>query len=192
MRTTILTTVTILMAVSTLVTSADERRIPTLKIGKCVITLLDSNGIKPLDGAKLELKQAENGKTSVSAVANKSGLCEITVAEGRYILSINEKPITLVNATKDGALAWARIVVSPSPMMIGGQEESVEATSSFMGLGVPGLAAAAAGGGLLIGSGVSATADLDKDDRSDNTTTTVPPPPRLARDDDDEAPSASN
>ena len=191
MKSTILTTVAMLMAVSTLVTSAAEKRIPTLKVGKCAITLLDSNGIKPLDGAKLDLKQAENGETAVSAVANKSGLCEITVTEGRYILSIDDKPITLVNAAKDGELAWARIVVSESPMMVGGQEGATEATFTFMGLSGPAaVTAAVAAGVITVGAGGAIIYNVVDDDDDDDD---QPPPPQPVQEEEDgyNAPPAS-
>ncbi len=193
MKSTILATVIILMAASTLMTSAAEKRIPTLKVGKCAITLLDSNGIKPLDGAKLDLKQAENGETSVSAVANKSGLCEITVTEGRYILSINDKPITLVNAAKDGELAWARIVVSESPMMVGGQEGATEATFTFMGLSGPAaVTAAVAAGVITVGAG-GAIIYNEVDDNDDNGGNDDQPPPQPVQEEEDryDAPPAS-
>jgi len=177
MHKTILTTATILMAATTLLASTVEKRIPTLKVGKCAITILDRNGIKPLSGATLELKQADDGKTAVSAVANKSGLCEITVAEGRYVLSINAKPVTLINAAKDGELAWARIVLSDSPMMVGGQEGAEDGTAStFFGLSGKKLAI----GGLLaagaVGGGIAIYENNKDDDDDDDEGDQQPPP----------------
>jgi len=149
-----MTVTVMMMAATTLMAATPEKRIPTLKVGKCAITLLDSNGIKPLSGAGLLLTNAEDGKVAVSAVANKSGLCEITVAEGRYLLSINEKPVTLLNASKEGEMAWARIVLGDSPMLVGGQEGATEATFTFMGLsGQAAVTAAVAAGVITVGAG---------------------------------------
>jgi len=167
MKTKMLTTVALVMAVSTLAISADEKRIPTLKAGKCEITLLDSNGITPLEGAQLELKQAEDGKTAVSAVASKSGLCEITVSEGRYVLTVDAEPITLLNASKDGEMAWARIVLSDSPMMLGGAVGASTATYTFMGFsGKAALATLVAAGTISAGT-AAAIIKQSEDKRSE-------------------------
>jgi len=154
-----------MLTATALIAAQGEKRIPTLKIGKCEITLLDSNGIKPLSGATLSLQQAENGKTVVSAVAGKSGLCKITVAEGRYVLSVNDKPVTLLNASKDGQMAWARIVLSDSPMMVGGQEGATTATFTFLGLsGKAAVTAAVAAGVITVGAGGAIIYNEVKDD----------------------------
>ncbi len=191
MKTTMMMTVAMLMASTALVSAADGKRIPTLKVGKCEITLLESNGIKPLEGAKLDLNQAVDGKTVVSAVANKSGLCEITVAEGRYILSINEKPITLINAAKDGEMAWARIVLSESPMMIGG---AVGATSTvtymFMGVKYTTLAAAIAAA-TAAGVGVDQIVQNNEGGSDEGPGPSPSPSPSPTPDDDDDAPGVS-
>jgi hypothetical protein len=197
MKTSMMTMTAMMMAATTLVAATSETRIPTLKVGKCAITLLDSNGIKPLSGATLDLKQAENGKTAVSAVANKSGLCEITVAEGRYVLSINEKPVTLLNATKDGEMAWARIVVSESPMMVGGQEGATEATVTYTLLGVKYTTwAAAVAAAAVAGVGINAIVENNEGGSSnnntgDNVTNNNTSNNRNNNDDGDDAPPAS-
>ena len=80
----VMTAIMTLLMASCMVTVASEtvqKRIPTIHLGKCAITLLDADGIKPLAGATLALSQAEGGKAVVTSVANQAGLCEITVAE---------------------------------------------------------------------------------------------------------------
>jgi len=165
MKQTLLASLALLLTATTLTAAQGEKRIPTLKVGKCEITLLDSNGIKPLSGATLTLQQAESGKTAVSAVASKSGLCAITVTEGRYVLSVNDKPVTLLNAAKDGQMAWARIVLSDSPMMVGGQEGATTATFTYLGLSGPqAVAAAVAAGVITVGAGGAIIYNQVKDD----------------------------
>jgi hypothetical protein len=179
-----------MIAVSAMVAGAADtvvqKRIPTIHLEKCAITLLDADGIKPLAGAALALNQAEDGKTVVSAVANKAGLCEITVAEGRYVLTVNERPITLINAAKDGQLAWARIVVSETPMLVGGQEGATEEEESkklfaFFGLsGAPAVGAAVLVGAAAVGGGY-AVYDNNKDDGDDTPPTPEPTTPTVIR-----------
>jgi hypothetical protein len=171
----VMMTAVALVAASAMVAGAADtvvqKRIPTIHLEKCAITLLDADGIKPLAGAALALNQAEDGKTVVSAVANKAGLCEITVAEGRYVLTVNERPITLINAAKDGQLAWARIVVSETPMLVGGQEGATEEQDSKKGVLVYWLA----GGAAVVGAGAGGYAIYDNN-KSDNNNTPPPPP----------------
>jgi len=141
-------------------TQNDSTKIPSLKSGECSITLLDSDGIKPLAGAKLTLQSANDAKETASIEANKAGLCVINIKEGRYILSVNDKILTLLDASKNGQLAWCRIVVSEKPMLIGGQEP-VTTGAGFTFLGLQGGAAvgAAAGAGILGAGAVAVGGD---------------------------------
>jgi hypothetical protein len=157
-------------------------RIPSVKSGTCSITLLDADGIKPLAGAKLSLKDTKDAKVVLSTAANEAGLCKVTVADGRYVLTVNEKPLTLLDATKDGKLAWCRIVVSDKPMLIGGQDPVETGGFTFLGLQGPAAYGAAGLAGLGGAAGVVVVGDEldawdidgiddgdDKDDEEDPT-----------------------
>lgn len=170
-----------LFMASTLVagaTDAVQKRIPTIHLDTCAITLLEADGIKPMAGAKLSLSQIEGGEPVVTSVANPAGLCEITVAEGRYVLSVNERPITLLNAAKDGELAWARIVVSETPMLVGGQDAATEEGGSrrvFTFFGLSG--GAAVGTALLTGAAVVGGGYAVYDNNNNNNNNDTPPAP---------------
>ncbi len=181
-----------IVAGSTLITNGSEnvvqRRIPTLQLGSCAITLLDSDGITPLKGAILTLNQVEDGAPVLEKTANQAGLCEITVSEGRYVLHVNERPITLINASEAGELAWARIVVSDTPMLVGGQDGAMEAEGgrrlfTFFGLqGGKAVAAAFAAAGA-VGGGAYAVYDNNRssdssDEEDDEESPIVTPPTR--------------
>ena len=101
-------------------------QIPSVKAGKCSITLLNADGVKPLAGAKLTLQSVEDTKLIISAEAAKSGLCVVDVKNGRYILSVNDKIMTLFDVADDGKLAWCRIVVSEKPMLVGDRLKSLK------------------------------------------------------------------
>ena len=139
-------------------TQKDAVTIPSLKSGECSITLLDSDGIRPLAGAKLVLYSAKDAKNATTAEANKAGVCVMDIADGRYILSVNDRILTLIDASKDGQLAWCRIVVSEKPMLIGGQDPATTGGAfTFMGLsGGPAMAAAVSSGLVVAGAVVAA------------------------------------
>ncbi len=166
-------------------TQKDSTKIPSLKSGKCSITLLDADGIKPLAGAKLTLQSAKDAKSATTVEANKAGLCKLDIADGRYILSVNDNPLTLLDASKEGQLAWCRIVVSAQPMLIGGQEEAVAGGFAFMGLnGGPavlaatGLGLAVAGGGYLIYENNNDDDDKKEEEEEEEEEETPPPASR--------------
>jgi len=156
-------------------------QIPSVKAGKCSITLLGSDGIKPLAGAKLTLQSVKDTKQIISAEAGKSGLCVVDVKNGRYILSVNDKIMTLFDVKDEGKLAWCRIVVSEKPMLIGGQAEAEAAAAggfSFMGLNGGAAVAAATAAGVVavgaVGAGGYAIYDNNRDDDDDDTPAPTP------------------
>ncbi len=171
-------------------TDEGSKRIPNFKVGSFALTILESDGIKPMAGAKMLLTKTEDGTPAASVVASQSGLCKFDVVEGRYILSVNEKPVSLINASPEGDLAWARIVLSEKPMLIGGadaeavtQEEDKETKrrGAFWLTG-GGAATYILGGAAVVGAGVGAAAVIDNnsgDSKKSGTTkdTTITPEP---------------
>ncbi|MBT3192688.1 MAG: hypothetical protein HN341_09060 [Verrucomicrobia bacterium] len=156
-----MTWVVALAMATTVVASETQKstaRIPSLKSGKCSITLLDKDGIKPLAGATLSLQSAKGADQVLAATASDAGLCVLDIAEGRYVLSVNEKVLTLLDVSEEGQLAWCRIVMSDEPMLIGGQGEE-GAGFTFMGLKGGAGVAAAAGTGLAGAAGVGVGGD---------------------------------
>ena len=98
---------------------------------------------------------------------------------------MNERPITLINAVKDGDLAWARIVVSETPMLVGGQAGTVAGgglgsaapSTSLSVFGLSGLPLAIGGGALVVGAAAGGYAVYDNNNGdSDDDGTTTPPP----------------
>lgn len=174
-------------------------KIPSVKAGKCSITLLGADGIKPLAGAKLTLQSADNAKKIISAEANQAGLCVVDMENGRYVLSVDDKVLTLVDVADNGQLAWCRIVVSEKPMLIGGQDDEEEDNKKgFVFLGLTGSAAvvAAVGAGavgaaaIVVGGDYADAWDIDgiDDSNDDDDDDTPPPPPPV---DNERPPSAS-
>lgn len=160
--------------------AADEaKRIPHFKTGDLTITLLDTDGINPLAGAALTLTDAQSGDQVVEAQASKSGVCEINLENGRYVLGVDGKNITVVDASEQGDMDWARIIVNDSSMMVGGQAGETVATFTFLGLtGDAAVAAAVAAGVITVGAGGTIIYnEVDDDDDDDDPTPTTPTTP---------------
>lgn len=161
-------------------------KVPSVKTGKCSITLLDADGIKPLAGAELKLQSLKDTKKIVKTKANQAGLCKVKLEKGRYVLSVNDKILTLLDVEKKGQLAWCRIVVSEKPMLIGGQaaegdDEDAAGGFTFMGLSGGAAYAAAGAAGIValgaVGGGGYLIYDNNRSDDDDDTPAAPPAEP---------------
>lgn len=151
-----------------------------MKTGPCKFVLLDSRGVAPLSGWSLALNSPENGQALVQGTTDQSGVCELNVAPGRYIVSVDNMDLAILDAQADQTIAECRIVVPEKPMLVGGEEAAGEA-------GAAGGTGAAVGGGgsltpfvvggavILAGAGGYAIYENNDDDDDDDSPT--PPPP---------------
>ena len=136
------------------------------------MTLLQADGIRPMAGASLKLQATKDGNEAASAISDRAGKCIVSLEEGRYILSVDGKNLTLVDAHENGQMAWCRIVVSDKPMLVGGQVEGevVAVSGGLFGAGTTGTIAIVAGTAVVVVGGVAYAID---DYQPDNTTGTA-------------------
>jgi hypothetical protein len=169
----------IALVASVVMASANEKlsiKIPSLTSGKCAITLLEADGIKPMADADLKLLTLKEGKEAAAAKSDRAGKCIVKLEEGRYILSVDGKNLTLVDASKNGQMAWCRIVVSENPMLVGGQEEGE--TVAVAGWGTTQVVMTALGAAVVIGGAWYLIDDYQDDDDDDTpATVTILPTP---------------
>lgn len=97
-----------------------------LKAGSCIFTLLDSNGVKPIADSTLSLASVKDGKSIAKTAPDRMGRCVLNVPEGRHILRVNERNITIVEASDAAKIKECRILLSEDALVVGGQEEEVE------------------------------------------------------------------
>ncbi len=167
------------LVASAVVASATDKltiKIPSVTSGKCAMTLLEADGIRPLSGASLKLQATKDGTEAASEITDKAGKCIVKLEEGRYILSVDGKNLTLVDASDKGQMAWCRIVVSEKPMLVGGQVEGevVAVSGGLFGTGTVGTIAIIAGTTVVVVGGVAYAIDeYNKDDDDDTATVTV-------------------
>ena len=157
-----------LIATAIMATAADELKvkIPSVTSGECSITLLEADGIRPMVNADLKLQATKDGSIAASTVSDKSGKCIVKLEDGRYILSVDGKNLTLIDASKKGEMAWCRIVVSAKPMLVGGQVagETVAVSGGLFGTGTVGTIAIVAGVTIVTVAGVDYIVDEFEDD----------------------------
>ena len=177
-----------LVASAVVAAAADKLtiKIPSVTSGKCAMTLLEADGIRPLAGASLKLQATKDGTEAASEITDKAGKCIVKLEEGRYILSVDGKNLTLVDASEKGQMAWCRIVVSDKPMLVGGQVEGevVAVSGGLFGTGTVGTIAIVAGTTVVVVGGVAYAVDEYEDDGDgiatvtvvDETPIVVPPP----------------
>ncbi len=166
---------------SALTVSATEQQkinIPSLTSGTCSITLLEADGIKPMAAANVKIIDARETTKVVASTTDASGKCIVKLEDGRYVLSVNDKNITLLDASKNGAMAWCRIVVSETPMLVGGQVagEVVAISGGLFGTGTVGTIAIVAGATIVTVAGVDYAVDEYEDDGDGIATVTVTVP----------------
>ncbi len=166
-----------LIASAMVATAKDELtiKIPSVTSGKCSMTLLEADGIRPMAGASLRLQATKDGSEAASEIANKAGKCVVKLEEGRYVLSVNGKNLTLVDASPEGDMAWCRIVVSDKPMLVGGQVEGevVAVSGGLFGTGTVGTIAIVAGTTVVVVGGVAYAVEEYEDDGDGIATVTV-------------------
>jgi len=167
----------VLVASAMVATAKDELtiKIPSVTSGKCSMTLLQADGIRPMAGASLKLQATKDGSEAASATSDKAGKCIVSLEEGRYILSVDGKNLTLVDAHEKGQMAWCRIVVSDKPMLVGGQVEGevVAVSGGLFGTGTVGTIAIVAGTTVVVVGGVAYAVDEYEDDGDGIATVTV-------------------
>ena len=150
-------------------------KIPSVTSGECSMTLLEADGIRPMAGASLKLQATKDGSDAASEITDKAGKCIVKLEEGRYILSVDGKNLTLVDASEKGQMAWCRIVVSEKPMLVGGQVEGevVAVSGGLFGTGTVGTIAIIAGTTVVVVGGVAYAIDEYEDDGDGIATVTV-------------------
>ena len=168
---------------------AQEKASPSVqfKTGDIAFTILKSDGVTPVEEAKIMIRRSARSKALAEAVADKQGNAVITLAKGKYVLNVEGRNISELNVADDAELLVCRVVLdddkAAAALAAGAGTAAVAAgvgtgaavgaaavgAGTFTTIVVGGVAVmAAAGGGYAI-------YDNNKDDDKDDTP--VPPVP---------------
>jgi hypothetical protein len=97
-----------------------------MKTGTCEFTVFHSDGIKPANGINIQIIAADSKENTVlsGSITDKQGNAQVDVAEdGRYILSVNETMVALLQTSASEAKSDYRIVLPASGLLVGGADE---------------------------------------------------------------------
>ena len=185
-----LLTAALATAMSTTILAAPADSLVKMNTGICKFVLLDSRGVAPLGGWTLALESTEDGKAISSAVTGADGTAQFDVAQGRYIISVNEMDLAILETSIDQTIAECRIVVPDQPLLAGGADAppakgagaAPAAGTGAKGAGFLGLRLTpfvVGGAVILVAGGGYAIYENNNNVNSGNNT--PPPPPTTTR-----------
>lgn len=133
--------VSALAAVAMAENTATSGKLLRMQPGEGVFTILDNKGVRPMPGSELSVRDMQDGEAIVKAVANEAGRAVVELTEGRFILSVDQLNLSVLDVSADAAHTECRIVMPLQNMLVGGQAEG--------GTGAAGAGGAAGDGGTV-------------------------------------------
>jgi hypothetical protein len=93
-----------------------------MKAGPITFRILDAAGIRPQVDSTVAVAASEDGKMVGSGKTDAAGRCVLTLASGRYILSVNDVNLAVLLASDDATLSECKILMPSAPLAVGGQD----------------------------------------------------------------------
>jgi len=103
---------------------ADAGPLATLKSGLCQFKVLASDGVKPLAGAVVKFIDGNDEKKVLDATADKAGKCSMELAAGRFILSINDINVSVLDIADNATISECRIIMPDQDLQVGGDAQA--------------------------------------------------------------------
>ncbi len=153
---------------------AESEQLVRFKTGEVSFTLLKSDGATPLAGTELQLLSPQDADVQAEAVSDRLGKAVLSLVEGRYLLNVSGRTLSVLDVADDASLMVCRVVVPDAALMVAGQEEDEDEDRAVL---VPWLKPVAIGGvAVLVAAGGYAIYDHNKDDDKDDPP--LPPEPQ--------------
>ena len=105
-----------------------------MKSGECRFTVLGPDGIKPLEGVRVSIVPVDGSAGDVSTVTDTGGVCGFNIDQGRYVISLNDRQIALLQTSPTETITDYRFVV-PSESMIMETHAAAETIAEVTGAG---------------------------------------------------------
>ena len=172
------------------VQAADEAgQLVQFKAGEVSFTLLQADGVTPMKAAELKMLSPEDSRVMAEAVSDHLGQAAVALAEGRYLLNVSGRTLSVMDVAADATLTSCRVVVPEAALMVAGQEG--EEDQDEVGAPVWLTPVIIGGVAVLVAGGAYAIYDNNKDDDDDDGDNggddgLPPPPPPVGGDDDDD------
>jgi len=124
------------------------------KSGTLSFTLLESDGVTPMNGAAIQMQAPEDAAVVAESISDKQGNADLVLVEGRYLLNVSGRTLSVLEVADDASLTACRVVVPSSAMLVAGQEEETAVVagtgSTLTPVVIGGVAVLAAAGGYAI------------------------------------------
>lgn len=150
------------------------------KTGEVSFTLLQADGVTPMNAAAIKMLAADNGRVQVEAVSDSQGKAAVTLAEGRYLLNIDGRTLSVLEAAGDATLTSCRVVVPAVPLVVAGAADDQQSSSTNRAGGFwltsGGLTPVLIGGAVVLVAGGGGYAIYDNNKDEDNAGDDVVPP----------------
>jgi hypothetical protein len=161
------------------VAAVEQARYVQFKAGDVALTLLESNGVKPMAGAEVKMLSATDNSEVAAAVSDASGRVVVKLGVGRYLLNVAGRNLSVVEVTDSATLTECRVVVPERNLAVAGQEE--EGSSYLRPVLIAGVV-------VLVALGIWALTEDDDDD--DAPAPAAPAPTTVSRRTTTPAPAA--
>ena len=151
------------------------------KSGTLSFTLLEADGVTPMNGAAIQMQAPEDAAVMAESVSDKQGNADLTLAAGRYLLNVSGRTLSVLEVADDATLTACRVVVPATALMVAGADADAEADAEEEEENRKGafiwLKPVVIGGvAVLVAAGGYAIYDNNQDD-DDNNEPVVPPAP---------------
>ena len=96
-----------------------------MKTGALEFTVYQADGVKPASDVSIEIFPSDAARAAAisGALSDAKGLAKVSVVEdGRYILSVNDTPVALLQTSAEETRSAYRLLLPASGLLVGGQE----------------------------------------------------------------------
>lgn len=150
------------------------------KSGTLSFTLLEADGVTPMNGAAIQMQAPEDAAVMAESVSDKQGNADLTLAAGRYLLNVSGRTLSVLEVADAATLTACRVVVPAMALMVAGadaeadaEEEEENRKGAFIWL----KPVVIGGVAVLVAAGGYAIYDNNQDDDDDKGEPVVPPAP---------------
>lgn len=147
--------VSALTAVAMAETATTSGKMLRMQPGNSVFTILDTNGVRPMPGSELAVRDLKDGQALTTAIADKAGRAIVELTEGRFILSVGKLNLSVLDVSPDADHTECRIVMPTQDMLVGGQAEEEIPEADPVTLQNSMMTPLVIGGGLVLVGGVA-------------------------------------
>ena len=120
MKKAILIMMALILSVPFAAQAADQ--LVQFKAGEISMSVLDSDGVTPLQSAAIKMLSPEDNSVLSETVSDNLGKAVLALEEGRYLLNISDVTLAVMDVSSDATITSCRVVMPAAAMLVAGQE----------------------------------------------------------------------